>query len=159
MASQSRVFHALNGEEVKRAILHDIEAAFAEVSDFRPAIALPVVRWEWTCKLSVYPRDPQDITMKKAGDLTAGDASEAEKQNATDTVLEGFGAAGADGMEAPDQVRERIGLPVPTLKSDRRTGNSFDEMVTKAPEPEEGWTPPGTRGTVLDKGGPRLKTK
>jgi hypothetical protein len=151
----SRIYNALSGDEVKQLILKEIEQAFDQVADFRPSVAFPVVRWNFTCALSVYPRDPQDIAIQKVGAHVSTDATPEEMTNTTDVILEGQNAVGAQGMLAPDQAREEAGLPVPTLRRDR-TGNLVDVMETKD-KPADEWTPPGVRGAVIDRGRDRLK--
>lgn len=154
----SRVYNPLNGEEVKAFILKRISQAFDEVPDFRQSVAFPVVRMEFKCVLSVYPRDPQDINLQATAAHISTDATDLEMTSATDIVLEGQDAIGAAGMTPADQAREEIGLPVPTLRQDRKLGFTYDEMVTQ-PQKEEEWRPPGARSAVIDRGPGRLKDK
>jgi len=153
-----KVYNPLSGDEVKALILREIEQAFNEVGDFRPAVAFPVVRWKWDLTLSVYPRDPQDITLQKVGAHVSTDATPEEMTNTADTILQGQNAVGAQGMTPADQAREEAGLPVPTLKRDRATGAYYDSMEQKE-KPKDEWTPPGVRGAVIDRGPGRLKGK
>lgn len=157
MASAPRIFNPLNGEEVKKIILQEIEQAFGEVADFRPIVTFPVVRWEWTCKLSVYPRDPQDINLQKVGARVSSDATDEEMTSTTDVVLQGQNAVGAEGMLAPDEARENSSLPVPKLKRGRF--GDLHDVMEQPQKPQDEWTPPGTRGAVIDRGPGRLKNK
>jgi len=154
----SRVYNPLDGAEVKALILAEVEKAFSEVSDFRPSVAFPVVRWNWNLVVSCYPREPQDITLQKVGAHVSSDATPEEMTSTTDIVLEGQNAVGAQGMTPADQIREEGGLPVPTLRQDRKLGFTYDEMVSQ-PQKEEEWRPPGVRAAIIDRGKDRLKDK
>jgi hypothetical protein len=149
----SRVYNALQGDEVKKIILREVEQAFNEVADFRPSVAFPVLRWQWNLKIDCYPRDPQNIEIQKTGAHVATDATDEELTSTQPIELSGQNAVGAAGMLAPDQAREEAGLPVPTLRRDR-SGNLVDVMETKAPaDPDEAqWRPKGVRSAVVDKG-------
>ncbi len=153
----SRVYNPLNGVEVKTLILREIEAAFAEVSDFREMVTFPVVRWNWKCTISCYPREPQDIPLQKIGAHIATDATPEEMTSTQDVGLQGQNAVGAPGMTPADQAREEAGLPVPKLKFDKM-GGAYDEMVRKD-KPKDEWTPPGVRGAVIDAGPGRVSKK
>jgi hypothetical protein len=153
-------YNAITGRELKAILLREIESAMNEVFDFTSdAITLPVVRWTWNIRCDVYPRTPQTIELERVGSRISTDATPEEMTSTQPYEMQGANAIGASGMLAPDEAREQAGLPVPTLRSNKRMGTAYHEMVTPTPTDEENWTPPGVRAAVLDKGGPRLRDK
>jgi len=159
MASPNREFNALSGRELKAVIMKEIESAFDSVHDFTTdAVTFPVTRWTWKLDLQCYPREPQGIELQKTGAHVATDATPEEMTNTQPFELQGANAVGAEGMLAPDQAREQAGLPVPTLRTNKRLGTGFHEMVERPATDEESWTPQGVRSAIIDKG-PRLRDK
>lgn len=153
-------YNALNGRELRAILLKEIADAFDQIHDFTSeAVTFPVVRWQFNLKLDCYPREPQTIDVQKAGARIATEATSEEMTSTQPYELQGANAVGAEGMLAPDQAREQAGLPVPTLKTDKKLGVAHHEMVQKQPATEEEeWRPAGTRSAVIDRG-PRLRGK
>src|SRR5260370_12324949 len=62
-----RVFNALNGIELKKLILTEVQKRLDNDGDFRVNLSYPIVSWEWELTVRVYPRDPAEFVVKAAG--------------------------------------------------------------------------------------------
>ena len=147
-------YNALNGRELRAILLAEIANAFDQIHDFTSeAVTFPVVRWEFKLTLQAYPREPQTLEVQKSGERIATDATDHERANAQPFEIEGADAVGSSEMTPADLARQRAGLPVPTLTTNRKLGVAHHEMVQSEPQTdEEAWRPAGTRSAVIDKG-------
>jgi hypothetical protein len=62
-----KVFIPLNGEELKKMILKEVEKDLDLDTDFRQHITYPTVEWEWTLKLTCQQRTPATLEKQIAG--------------------------------------------------------------------------------------------
>lgn len=128
-----RVFNALNGAELKKILMNEIERALDGDPDFRPHLTFPMVRWSWKLEMRVYPRDPEGKTVEVSGETIQavrqpdgttvdfnpeGKASERVVISAPERVI-----------DTPDIAREEEGLPVPEAISSMGTQPTFARRV------------------------------
>lgn len=183
-----RIFEALTGEEILARIRLALEKLYTEIEglpDFNHPVTFPEFRFHVLASVTTWPLEEGQKTWTVEDQAALYDdrgRRVAQGPGTTETVEEVF-ATGADPEriegesvipnQAPDEIRQDLGRPVPVL---RRKGK---ELVTEpeAPEvlaqpapvqrppedpdhsPDAQESRPRGRGVTLDHGGPRLKAQ
>lgn len=110
----SQTFNALNGQELKKAILASIELELDRCGEFKLNITYPWVRWDANVRVLSYPK--QSMTDEPAINLTAvgeqiGAGVEKIPAGEPEVVLDlNLGRT----VNTPDAEREKTSQPIPT---------------------------------------------
>jgi hypothetical protein len=115
-STAERVFQAIDGTELRKIILAEIDRAMEQDSKFKRHLTYPVFSFAYNIVISAYPMEPAEF--KVAGKYKRVSAG---AEIPTDVEPESIKVAGelnvdapAEGGLAPDEARERAGLAVPT---------------------------------------------
>jgi hypothetical protein len=128
-----RVFNALNGSELKKILMNEIERALDADPDFRPHLTFPMVRWSWKLEMRVYPRDPEGKSVEASGEVL-----QAERQPDGTTIDFNPEGKASDRVvistperiiDTPDVAREEEGLAVPEAISSMGSQPNFARRV------------------------------
>jgi hypothetical protein len=117
-ANLARIFHALNGAELKKIILDEIATNMSRDTDFGQHLTYMQVEYEFVLTLKLTPREAQDKVMRVEGGRAEHDE---------DTKLPVIAATPRDPRiisiqssrvidlkeTPPDKLREEAGLQVP----------------------------------------------
>ena len=133
-----RPFNALNGTEVKKAILKEIERHLDNDFRFRANVAYPLISWRWKLAANIYPGEPAnwDVNVGPVTQLAPPneDGKRPPMPQDGDPVVEvdlqggsTVGAGSQLGGQTPDALRRDAGLPLP---SPRRVVGPGDSRVT-----------------------------
>lgn len=114
-SSQERPFQAIDGTELKAIVLAEIAKVMDKDSKFLRHLTYPVFSFAFNIVIHAYPMEPPEFNVEgryrraPAADEIApkGDPERIELEGRLDVD------APAEGGLAPDQARERAGLPVP----------------------------------------------
>lgn len=131
-----RVFNAVNGTELKAIILAEIKRMLDEDSRFATHLTYPVFSFAFHIKLARYPGEPRELEVEgRYRRVTTEDIPTGEPEQLD---LKGSLAvdAPAEGGLAPDEARERAGLPV-TVPTRVPVGKSGVSTVDAAPATSE----------------------
>lgn len=113
-----QLFNPLNGKEVKDIILADLARTLDADTELQQHIAFPRISWKWKLEMRIYPRTPEEKVVE-----TAGIAVQVHEKTGEPVVSEAAPhtrevyTSPEREVLAPDQVRESVGLPIPTQKS------------------------------------------
>jgi hypothetical protein len=142
MGATLRPFNALNGQEVKKRILTEIERQLDADYRFRGNVAYPVIAWRWKMVATVYPGEPANWEVN-VGPVIVQAPPTADKDrppmpNEVDPKVEvefsggsDVGAGTAVGGVTADALRRDTGLPVPTPR--KVAGPAESRMTVDAP--------------------------
>lgn len=123
-----QIFNALSGQELKKAILADIEKELELTGEFKQHMTFPWVRYEATVKVLSYPKQALDaepaIKIEAKGEMV-GDGAENISESARPEVI--LDLSIADVMDTPDKARVQSGQPIPTQA--RQNGVLVDKPV------------------------------
>lgn len=110
----SQTFNALNGQELKKAILASIELELERSGEFKLNITYPWVRWDANVRVLSYPK--QGMNDEPAINVTASETKVGLDQilvpkGEPDVVLDlNLGRT----VNTPDAEREKTSQPIPT---------------------------------------------
>ncbi len=145
MPPTTRLFNALNGQELKKIIMQQVEKAIDEDFHFRRHLTYPIVSFNWNLIVSAYPLQPPEFKIGAEHDVVAAPKGE-EILAPTPEQIKTFEFEGGSKIEAPDAAREESGqaVPAPTL-----VGRKGEQVVVERPFEQ----PPkkGAAETVRDK--------
>ena len=124
----SRVFNALNGQELKDLILSEIRKQLDADPRFESHLTYPVVEWESVTKIDAYPVADAHMEIETKGSVGTEEAVEKarKKQTAEKIVVKSARKIGPEG-QAPDEARAEVGLPV-MVPTPTKDGVTFDAM-------------------------------
>ncbi len=128
-APTTRLFNALNGQELKKIILQQVEKAMDEDFHFRRHLTYPVVSFDWKLVVSAYPLQPPKFEITAEHDVVAAPAGE-EIPVPKPEEIGTFELQGSRKAAAPDQHREESGqqIPSPTV-----VGRPGERVVVERP--------------------------
>lgn len=108
-----RVHNALNGDEIKKMVLAEIDRQIVGDSDFRMHKTYNLVSWEWNFKLTAHAQQ-RPVERKIEGKIVTitDDNKDFVPQPDDDVVLYDVSTSRA-ASASPDKVRSSAGLPVP----------------------------------------------
>lgn len=139
MPPTTRLFNALNGQELKKIIMQQVEKAIDEDFHFRRHLTYPIVSFDWKLLVSAYPLQPPEFKIGAEHDVVAAPEGE-EIPAPTPEQIETFELDGSRKIEAPDAAREESGqpIPAPTL-----VGRKGEQVVVERP-----FEPPQKKGAA-----------
>ena len=108
---QGRLYNALNGRELRRAIIREVEDLLENDDRFSSGIAFPKVSFKFDLTVKVYPREPESFALSTEKVYGESDAEP------TETVL-----SRERENEHPDKVRQFTGDPVPRPQQVKHVG-------------------------------------
>lgn len=120
-ATLPRVFQAITGEELRQLIVKEIEMKMDQDPHFQRHLTYPLVSFAFRVNISAYPMEPPEIELKGKARYHRSHPSddkkfmeEVEAREPEKVVVAGELNidAPAEGGLAPDEARERAGLPV-----------------------------------------------
>jgi hypothetical protein len=171
-APASRSFVALNGEEVKKAILADIANQLNADYHFRQHLSYALITWQWKMAVDVYPSEIKPFEVNAGATLSPKGAREievGEKPQEFDFVGSRDVTAGVAGGQSADSLRRETGQPIHQAKS--IAGPGGERITVEAPvipvEARESTSVRTERPSQTDVAGPKgivarraaLKTK
>lgn len=136
-----RPFNALNGLELKKILLKEIERHLDNDFHFRQNVAYPLISWAWKLSANVYPGEPPNFEVNIADKQIRAAGAEAFVPQ-DDPVQVDIGASRdvtAPAGESVDSVRREANLPVPSPRAVRGPGGQ--RMVVDAPPVGPGAAP------------------
>jgi hypothetical protein len=128
-----RPFNALNGLELKKILLKEIERHLDNDFHFRQNVAYPLISWQWKLACNVYPGEPPTWDASIGPKEIRASGAEGFVPE-TDPVQVDIGATrdvSAPAGETADSVRRESDIPVPAPRAVRGPGNQ--RMVVDAP--------------------------
>jgi hypothetical protein len=130
-----RPFNALNGNELKKAILNQIQRELDGDTRFLQALTYARCSWRWKLAIDLYPKDYGKKFESETGAGLLPPRPRQEEFSHEDAVrvdLSGHQivAAPAAGVSA-DQVRRDAGLPVPVIRMVE--GPAGERIMVEAP--------------------------
>lgn len=152
-APTTRLFNALNGQELKKIIMQQVERALDEDFHFRQHLTYPVVSFNWNLVVSAYPLQPPEFKIGAEHDIVAAPKGE-EIPMPKPEEIGTFELGGRSKIDTPNQAREESGQAVPTPIVVGRPG---EQVVVERPlgqPPKKGPTE-RTVEAVRDKLSPR----
>ncbi len=145
MPPTTRLFNALNGQELKKIIMQQVEKAIDEDFHFRRHLTYPIVSFDWKLVVSAYPLQPPEFRVAAEHDVVAAPEGEEIPVPAPEQIGT-FELGDSSKIEAPDAAREASGqaVPEPIL-----VGRKGEQVVVERPFE----TPPkkGAAEAVRDK--------
>jgi hypothetical protein len=140
-SGDKRPFQAIDGSELRRIILAEVERAIEADQKFRRHLTYPVFSFAFNIVIHAYPMEPPEFNVEgryrrapESGEIPKGDPDRIELEGRLDVD------APAPGGLAPDEARERANIPVP-MPAHAPLGKSgtmtVDEPQTKASEKRE----------------------
>ena len=138
-ASIARVFNALSGEELKKAILLDIEKKLNNHPELKAHLTFPVVAYQYTIAIRAYPREKQMEKVTGGAQYRAADPQTGQwvptEQTSVDMLIHGQ----SETIDRPDDARERRGLPIPERQDTKPVTEALvqREVVTVDPRVED----------------------
>lgn len=120
---QQRVYNALNGDEIRKIVLAEIDRELSMDSNFRQHKTYHMPAWEWHLTMRAVPESRGPIEAKASGAVVLVD--ETTKQPVPyddDDLLVIEHSSTAKPSSQPDRVRETANLPVPTPTQVPRAG-------------------------------------
>lgn len=122
----SKVFSALSGEEVKKIVLKQVEAAFDSDENFMAHLTYPVVEGDFVFKMRSYP-SRGDTLVVKASVRAEAEGPLPELDKPFESTL-----TGSFKTDTPDQTRQEHGLPI--TRPEMRNGRFVDVASEEVPE-------------------------
>lgn len=126
-------FNSLNGQELKKIVLAEIEKDLDNSGAFAQNIAYPWAKLNWSINLTSYPQRPPDADPIPVA--TGGIEAQIEggKQEAPEALAEvAINREVPLVLDTPDQARADAGLPLPTPTPVPNVG-VVDKPVMQAP--------------------------
>ncbi len=112
-APTTRLFNALNGQELKKIIMQQVEKAIDDDFHFRRHLTYPVVSFDWKLVVSAYPLQPPKFEIAAEHDVVAAPEG-AEIPVPKPGEIKTFELEGSSKIDTPDQARDESGQPIPT---------------------------------------------
>lgn len=113
--STQRVFNAIDGEELRKIILRDLDKELSMDGDFRQHVTYPVVEWTWKLTMKVISRD-KPVERDLSGKIIQADPetklSIVIPDDEKPRVLSVQSSRAIGEKVAPDKVREQAKMPV-----------------------------------------------
>lgn len=136
--TMQRTFHPINGVELKKMILKDVEDMLTKNSDFNQNICYPHINYEVTVRCVSYPRDPEEFkSVIEGGSITVDEQTKESfkpSQFEKPKILEINRERNASSeTQPPDKTRIETGLPVLTRAKDAETGITVDREMQEEP--------------------------
>lgn len=104
-------FNPLNGAELKKVILAQIEKEMDDSGDFQANITYPWLKYTFEIKMNSYPKfafDAEPVVVAKGGDSLSVEVPSTE-DDTKETLI-----SGGTSVDTPDQARVDAELPIPT---------------------------------------------
>ena len=120
-------YNALNGYELKKIVLREVERAIDNSGVFHISRTFPVVDWNWTLTIKAYPQEPAEDQIAISGHEAVGPVPDHGQM--IDEELKG-GRTEVGKVIAPDAVRTEEELPVP--KPQERPGIGIVDTILGA---------------------------
>lgn len=110
-----RVFNALNGEEVRKIIISDIEKHLSGDADFRQHLTYRSIEYVFELRMRVTTTEPRQVKATlKSGRQQVDPASKEEIAGASSIEKSVLSGQEIDSrVKAPDRIREESGLHIP----------------------------------------------
>ena len=117
-------YNALNGQELKKIVLAEVERAIDNSGLFHISRTFPVVDWSWNLKIKAYPQEPaeEEIGLSRREAV----APVPDHGQTVEEELKG-GREEVGKAVAPDAVRTEEKLPVP--KPQERPGVGIVDSI------------------------------
>jgi hypothetical protein len=129
----ARPFIALSGDEIKKAILNEIQRQLDADYRFKQHLTYPMVSWRWELAMKLYPTDGPDVHVVLDKTIKAPGAVPPFSGITKDFVLSGERIVAAPSAgETADQVRRDSNLPVPQPRT--VAGPAGSKVTIDAPE-------------------------
>ena len=143
--SPARVFTPLNGEEVKKMILKEIENELDLDGDFRQHITYPTLEWDWTLRMECQQRTPTTLERHLQGSVETV-SPETKKPVPLPPDAKRISKIRGKGrtVTTPDRDRAASDMPVFAPKNVEGVG-IVDVPHTSKAHPTEG----GGRGAII----------
>ena len=120
-APSTRSFTALNGLEVKRAILADIQRQLDMDFHFGQHLSYAAISWKWKLAIDAYPKEIGKFEANAGATLHPQDARPLEEGEQSEPIDIVGGRRATAGFEpegqSADSVRRETGQPVPVTKT------------------------------------------
>lgn len=127
----SRIFNALNGPELLKSILSDIERELTLTGEFKNNITYPWVKYEATVKVLSYPKqnlaDEPGIKVAVTSETAFPNDVDDNTRPAPEVPEVVFDLRLADVIDTPDKARVDSGQPIPT--QGKAAGVLVDKLV------------------------------
>lgn len=108
-----RFFTPLNGDEVKKMILKEIEKDLDQDADFRQHLTYPTIEWEWQLKITCQQRESQDVARTITGKaITVDKETNQELPPQADDKPRSRLLKRNRAVTTPDKERIKSNLPV-----------------------------------------------
>lgn len=138
-APTTRSFTALNGIEIKKAILADVQRQLDADYHFAQHLSYAAISWKWKLAVDAYPKEIGKFEAQAGATLhpatnrpiEEGEPSEPIDLEGARRVTAGFEA---DGQSA-DSLRRETGQPVPITKT--VAGPAGERITVEAPQVPE----------------------
>jgi hypothetical protein len=133
--STQRVFNAIDGEELRKIILRDLDKELSLDGDFRQHVTYPVVEWTWKLTMKVIARD-QEVDREISGSIRQFDPESKLALPIPDEekprIISVQGSRSIGEKVAPDKVREQQKMPV-TVPTKVAGLGTFDKAEEREP--------------------------
>ncbi len=107
-----RLYNGLDGRELRRKIIRDIEDLLDQDDRFSQNVVYPKVSFTFDLSIKVYPREPEEIRLQIGREYGEGGSG-----NGVERVYHG-----EHEHQHPDKVRQAIDVPIPTPQKVKRVG-------------------------------------
>ncbi|MFH1741008.1 MAG: hypothetical protein ABIH23_18555 [bacterium] len=125
-------YNALNGHELKKIVLREVERAMDNSGIFHISRTFPVVDWNWTLKIKAYPQEPAEDEVGVSRHEAVGPVP--DHGQSVEEELKG-GREEVGKAVAPNAVRTEEDLPVP--KPQERPGIGIVDSILGAVGPKK----------------------
>lgn len=139
-STADRVFQAIDGTELRRIILAEIERVIDLDPKFKRHLTYPIFSFSFNIAISAYPMEPAEFkVVGKYKRVVPG--AELPPDDTPFDIIKVAGElnvdAPAEGGLAPDEARERAGIPVttPTRASVGKSGQIVVDQASMPPTP------------------------
>lgn len=111
MISTSRAYNALTGQEIKKAILSEVEQALDRAGLVSAGITYPGASWSWSLDIRQKDMEGRPVGDTPERHIEAG--AEPSKTDKLISALTGGSKRFRHNPPSPTEVRQTEGLPVP----------------------------------------------
>ncbi len=131
-APSIRPFNALNGLEIKKIILAEIDRHLSQDYRFAQHLTYPVVTWAWKLAVNAYPMDSGQFQVEIGPKVAKAPGAEMPAEGAESVEIDFTGGKNvAPTAMTPDAARRGAALPVSTPRA--VPGPEGKRMIVDAP--------------------------